>query len=40
MCFEIVGEISHVTTFATGAGIGEVARLRKRYGRGQFEFKI
>jgi hypothetical protein len=33
MRFEIVGEISQVETFATGARIREIARLRRLYGR-------
>ena len=36
MNFEIVGEITHVETFATGSGIREIARLRKLYGRGRW----
>jgi hypothetical protein len=36
MHFEILGEISAVETIATGAGIREIARLRKRYGRGRW----
>lgn len=34
--FEIVGELSAVETIATGSGIRELARLRKRYGRGRW----
>ena len=34
--FEIVGEVSAVETIATGSGIRELARLRKRYGRGRW----
>jgi len=33
MYFEIVGEVTHVETFAAGSSIREVARLRKFYGR-------
>jgi hypothetical protein len=33
MDFEIVGDISHAETFATGSSIREIARLRKLYGR-------
>jgi hypothetical protein len=33
MHFEIVGGIADVETIATGSGIRELARLRKRYGR-------
>ncbi|MGH8254800.1 MAG: hypothetical protein ACRET0_01115 [Steroidobacteraceae bacterium] len=36
MHFEILGEISAVETIATGSGIREIARLRKRYGRGRW----
>ena len=36
MHFEIVGELTGVETFATGSGIRELARLRKRYGRGRW----
>lgn len=36
MHFEILGDISEVETFATGAGIREVARLRRVYGRGRW----
>jgi hypothetical protein len=30
--FELVGEIASVETIATGRGIRDLARLRKRYG--------
>ena len=36
MHFEILGNIFAVETFATGAGIRELARLRKVYGRGRW----
>jgi hypothetical protein len=36
MHFEILGDISHPETIATGSGIREIARLRKRYGRGRW----
>lgn len=36
MHFEILGSISNVETFAAGAGIREVARLRRLYGRGRW----
>jgi hypothetical protein len=36
MYFEILGEITHVETFATGSSIREIARLRKLYGRGRW----
>jgi hypothetical protein len=35
MHFEILGDISDLETIATGAGIREVARLRKICGRGR-----
>jgi hypothetical protein len=34
--FEILGEISEIETFAIGARIREVARLRRIYGRGRW----
>ena len=34
--FEILGDISNIETFATGAGIRERARLRRIYGRGRW----
>ena len=36
MYFEIIGEITHVETFAVGSAIREIARLRKYYGRGRW----
>ncbi len=36
MYFSVVGEITHVETFAIGSGIREIARLRKRYGHGRW----
>lgn len=36
MRFEILGEISDIETFAAGAGIREIARLRRVYGRGRW----
>lgn len=36
MYFEIIGELSAVETIAVGSGIRELARLRKRYGRGRW----
>lgn len=36
MYFTVVGDITHVETFATGSGIREIARLRKIYGRGRW----
>ncbi len=32
MFFEILGQIQHVETFATGSEIREIGRLRKQYG--------
>jgi hypothetical protein len=34
--FEIIGEITQVETIASGTGIREIARLRRRYGRGRW----
>jgi len=34
--FEIIGNISAIETIAVGTGIRELARLRKRYGRGRW----
>jgi len=36
MHFRILGELAEVETIATGSGIREIARLRKRYGRGRW----
>ena len=36
MQFEILGEIAHAETFATGSAIRELTRLRKHYGRGNW----
>jgi hypothetical protein len=36
MHFQIVGSISEIETIATSSGIREIARLRKRYGRGRW----
>ena len=36
MHFGILGELAEVETIATGSGIREIARLRKRYGRGRW----
>jgi hypothetical protein len=36
MHFKILGDISNVETIATGAGIREIARLRKIHGRGRW----
>jgi len=34
--FEIIGEITEAETIAKGSGIREIARLRRRYGRGRW----
>ena len=36
MSFEILGTITAVETIAAGSGIREIARLRKRFGRGRW----
>lgn len=36
MYFEIIGQITHVETFATGSSILEISRLRKLYGKGRW----
>ena len=36
MHFQILGEVTHVETFATGTSIREIARLRKFYGKGRW----
>jgi len=36
MHFEIISEIIHVDIIAIGPSIREVARLRKRYGKGRW----
>jgi hypothetical protein len=36
MHLEILGDLTDVATIATGSGIREVARLRKRYDRGRW----
>ena len=36
MYFEIVGDVTHVETFATGSSIRELARLRKFYGHSRW----
>lgn len=36
MYFEIVGDVTHTETFASGSSIREIARLRKLYGRGRW----
>jgi hypothetical protein len=36
MDFEIIGEIANAETIATGGSIQDLARLRKRYGKGRW----
>jgi len=36
MDFEVIGDITGTETIATGSGIRERGRLRKRYGRGRW----
>jgi hypothetical protein len=36
MDFKILGDVADTETIATGSGIRELARLRKRYGRGRW----
>ena len=36
MNFEIIGEIAHLETIATGRGVRDRARLRKQYGPGRW----
>ena len=36
MYFEVLGDITHVETFAAGSSIRKLARLRKFYGRGRW----
>lgn len=36
MEFELLGDLTAVETIATGSGIRELSRLRKRYGRGRW----
>ena len=36
MEFDVIGDITGAQTIATGAGIRELGRLRKRYGRGRW----
>jgi hypothetical protein len=36
MDFEIVGDINYIETIATGRGIRDISRLRKRYGTGRW----
>jgi hypothetical protein len=36
MDFKVLGDIAEIETIATGSGIRELARLRKRYGQGRW----
>jgi hypothetical protein len=36
MRFQIIGEISDIETIAVGRHIRDIARLRRRYGRGRW----
>jgi len=36
MEFDVIGDITEARTIATGSGIREISRLRKRYGRGRW----
>ena len=36
MDFKILGDVANIETIAAGSGIRELARLRKRYGRGRW----
>jgi hypothetical protein len=36
MDFEIIGKIADIETIAVGRSIRDLARLRKRYGRGRW----
>ena len=36
MQLEVIGPITDIETIATGSGIRELQRLRKRYGRGRW----
>jgi hypothetical protein len=36
MDFEIIGKITNIETIATGRSIRDLARLRKRFGRGRW----
>lgn len=36
MYFEIIGRITDIETIAVGSSIRDIARLRKRYGRGRW----
>jgi hypothetical protein len=36
MDFKVLGDVADIEAIATGSGIRELARLRKRYGRGRW----
>jgi hypothetical protein len=36
MDFEIIGEVTHIETIASGSGVRERARLRRQYGAGRW----
>ncbi len=36
MDFEIIGEVAHVATIASGSGVRDRARLRRQYGSGRW----
>ena len=36
MYFDLIGDITHVETFAVGSSIREIARVRRIYGRGRW----
>ena len=36
MDFDLVGDVTHVETIATGRGIRELPRLRRLYGKGRW----
>ena len=36
MHFHILGDVTHVETFASGSGIREIARLRRLYRKGRW----
>jgi hypothetical protein len=40
MEFDVIGDITGTQTIATGSGIGEPGRLRKRYGRGRWRKRM
>ena len=36
MDFEVVGDITGIETIASGSGVREIARLRRKYGKGRW----